>query len=439
MRRRVLVATIATVTVAVVLLGVPLAVFGMLMVRDAEQRELEIRANAIGRFVERRLTSGEDLDSEMLEPWVGGETTLAAEIRVIAPDGTRYTAGEPAAGPVTTGSELTTSGAVVIVAVPASTILWRALQVVVLVIVAAVLAFAAGIGVAQWQARRLAAPLIYLAASAEQLGSGQVRPRVEPSGVEEIDLVATELARTADRMAGRLAAERQFAADASHQLRTPLTALCMRLEEIESLAETDEIKEEARISLEQAERLASVVDDLLMRTRRESSGTTEVFHLDEVVRQQDEEWSRTFEAAGRRLVVAVEPGVSVLATPGAVAQILATLLENSLKYGAGTTTIRSRPSGSHGIVIEVADEGPGVPEDIAPRIFERNVTSGQGTGLGLALAKDLAAADGGRLSLAQRSPAVFALFLTAAPRRLDPDVVLPQGALVAVGRRRRRR
>lgn len=439
MRRRVLVATIATVTVAVVLLGVPLAVFGMLMVRDAEQRELEIRANAIGRFVERRLTSGEDLDSEMLEPWVGGETTLAAEIRVIAPDGTRYTAGGPAAGPVTTGSELTASGAVVIVAVPAAAILWRALQVVVLVIVAAILAFAAGIGVAQWQARRLAAPLIYLAASAEQLGSGQVRPRVEPSGVEEIDLVATELARTADRMAGRLAAERQFAADASHQLRTPLTALCMRLEEIEALAETDEIKEEARISLEQAERLASVVDDLLMRTRRESSGTTEVFHLDEVVRQQDEEWSRTFEAAGRRLVVAVEPGVSVLATPGAVAQILATLLENSLKYGAGTTTIRSRPSGSHGIVIEVADEGPGVPEDIAPRIFERNVTSGQGTGLGLALAKDLAAADGGRLSLAQRSPAVFALFLTAAPRRLDPDVVLPQGALVAVGRRRRRR
>lgn len=439
MRRRVLVATIATVTVAVVLLGVPLAVFGMLMVRDAEQRELEIRANAIGRFVERRLTSGEDLDSEMLEPWVGGETTLAAEIRVIAPDGTRYTAGEPASGPVTTGSELTASGAVVIVAVPAQAILWRALQVVILVIVASVLAFAAGIGVAQWQARRLAAPLIYLAASAEQLGSGQVRPRVEPSGVEEIDLVATELARTADRMAGRLAAERQFAADASHQLRTPLTALCMRLEEIEALAETDEIKEEARISLEQAERLASVVDDLLMRTRRESSGTTEVFHLDEVVRQQDEEWSRTFEAAGRRLVVAVEPGVSVLATPGAVAQILATLLENSLKYGAGTTTIRSRPSGSHGIVIEVADEGPGVPEDIAPRIFERNVTSGQGTGLGLALAKDLAAADGGRLSLAQRSPAVFALFLTAAPRRLDPDVVLPQGALVAVGRRRRRR
>src|SRR5690606_41660068 len=64
-----------------------------------------------------------------------------------------------------------------------------------------------------------------LAASAEQLGSGQVRLKVERSGVEEIDMVADELVRSADRMAARLATERQFASDASHQLRTPLTAL----------------------------------------------------------------------------------------------------------------------------------------------------------------------------------------------------------------------
>ncbi len=439
MRRRVLVATVASVTVAVVLLGVPLAVFGMLMVRDAEVRELEIRAGAIGRFVERRLTTGEELDPSMLDPWVGGEDTLTAEIRVIAPDGTRYTAGPSLTGSTTTASELTASGAVVIVAVPSWPILLQGVQVVALVVIASVLAFLAGIGVAQWQARRLAAPLIYLAASAEQLGSGRVRPRLEPSGVEEIDLVAAELARSADRMAGRLAAERQFAADASHQLRTPLTALSMRLEEIEALAESDELREEARISSEQVERLAAVVDDLLMHARADTGGTTEVFHLDDVLRQQEEEWTRPFTAAGRRLEMGYEPGVSVLATPGGVSQILATLLENSLKYGAGTTSVRSRSSGPHGIVIEVADEGQGVPEDLAPRIFDRNVTSGQGTGLGLALAKDLAAADGGRLSLAQRSPAVFSLFLNAAPQRLDPDVVLPEGALVAVGRRRRRR
>src|SRR5690625_7352714 len=103
--------------------------------------------------------------------------------------------------------------------------------------------------VALWSARRLAAPLIYLAASAEQIGSGQVRPRLESSGVEEIDLVGAELVRTSDRLAGRIAAERQFAANVSHQLRTPLTALSRRLEETQLGSEDEEGREGARSSL----------------------------------------------------------------------------------------------------------------------------------------------------------------------------------------------
>ena len=439
MRRRILLATIASVTVAVVLLGVPLAIFGMLMVRDDQVGRLELRAEAIARSVERRLVGGEVLDDAMLEGWVSGDAALPARITVISPDGERYQAGPDLSGPVTAGSAVTPSGAAVVVAVESSQVLLQALRVLFLVVIASALAFAAGIVMAYWQARRLAAPLIYLAASAEQLGSGQARPRLKPTGVEEIDLVADELARSADRMAGRLAAERQFASNASHQLRTPLTALSMRLEEIQDLAESDEVREEARISLEQVERLGTVIDDLLASSRRTTSGTTEVIHLDDIFRQQEEEWGRTFDAAGRWLDVEYGSGVSVLATPGGVAQILATLLENSLKYGAGTTSVRARRTGATGVVIEVADQGPGVPDDLAPRIFERSVSGGRGTGLGLALAKELAEADGGRLSLAQRRPPVFALVLNAAPRRLDPDVVLPPGALVAVGRRRRRR
>jgi signal transduction histidine kinase len=438
-RRRVLEATIGAVTVAVVLLGVPLAVFGMLMVRDSDQREIDLRAGAIGRVIERRVTNGEAVDSSVLDPWIGGDRTFLADVVVTLPEGDVVRAGPGLTGGTTRATELTPSGALVEVSVSSARILLHGLQVVALVIVASVLAVVAGVLVGQWEARRLAAPLIYLAASAEQLGSGQVRPRIKPSGVEEIDLVAAELARSADRLAGRLAAERQFTADASHQLRTPLTALSMRLEEIQALADSDDVREEARISLEQVERLVTVVDDLLATSRRAAGGTTEVVHLDDVLRQQEEEWGRTFEGAGRRLEVAYDPDVSVLATPGGLAQVLATLIENSLKHGGGKTSIRSRRSGANGYVVEVADEGPGVPDDLAPTIFERNVTSGRGTGLGLARARDLVAADGGRLSLAQRRPAVFALFLSAAPRRLDPDVVLPPGALVVVGRRRRRR
>lgn len=444
MRRRVLQATIAAVTVAVVLLGFPLAFYGARLVRDTELNRLSDRAAALGRQVEARISLGRPLTEEMLQPYLGGDDgALDVSVSVVGPDGTRIRAGDPVEGRAYSEVERTDSGGVVLMSVSYWDIFWQTSRAVALVVAAAVVAFVAGISTASWQARRLAAPLVYLAASAEQLGSGQVRPRLEPSGVEEIDLVAAELVRSADRLAGRLAAERQFAADASHQLRTPLTALSMRLEEITVTSDREDVREEARIALEQVERLVSVVDDLLTRSRRAQGGTTEALHLADVLLQQREEWAPTFARKGRRLVVEAPDDVAVLATPGALAQVLATLIENSLKHGDGTTTVRSRASGPGGaVVIEVTDEGSGVPDDLAPRVFEREVTSGGGTGLGLGLARDLVAADGGRLELAQRRPPVFAVFLAGVPRSLDPDVVLPRGHLVAPSfwqRERRRR
>lgn len=441
MRRRVLQATVTAVTVAVVLLGIPLAFFSAQLVRDGEIRDLDNRAAALGRQIEARLATDRPITDDLLEyyvQWEGG--SLPASVSVVTADGERFRAGEPIEGRAYPKVVRTESGAVVLLSLSYWDVFWRTARGVLPVVAASVVAVAAGVAMALRQANRLAAPLVYLAASAEQLGSGQVRPRVEPSGIEEIDLVAAELARSADRMAGRLAAERQFAADASHQLRTPLTALTMRLEEIVEATDKDEVREEARISLEQVERLVTVVDDLLTRSRRASGGTTEPVRLQEVVRQQQEEWDPSFDAAGRRLVLEVPDDVTVLATPGALAQVLATLIENSLVHGAGTTWVRSRPSGSQGaVVVEVEDEGPGVPDDLAPRIFEREVTSGAGTGLGLALARDLVAADGGRLELARRRPPVFAVFLAGLPRTLDPDMVLPEGALLVHRDRRHRR
>ena len=88
-------------------------------------------------------------------------------------------------------------------------------------------------------------------------------------------------------------------------------------------------------------------------------------------------------------------------------------------------------------MVEVRDTGKGVPDEIASRIFEREVTGGRGTGLGLALARDLVTADGGRLELAQRVPAVFAVFLQGVPRMVDLDTVIPHGKVVNPRRRRR--
>ncbi|WP_343072007.1 ATP-binding protein [Ruania alkalisoli] len=434
----------AAVTVAVIFLGLPMGIFGALKEQESIRQNLQVRTESVTRSVEGRIGLNAPVDQDYLDRWVDEDSGTPARITIEMPNGEVVIAG-PDVGPsdeTFAASSTSPSGALVVLEVSGSLLFWRGAQVVFLVTGLSVLAFAGAAMVALRLARRLAAPLIYLAASAEQIGSGQVRPRLEPSGVEEIDLVAAELARTSDRLAGRIAAERQFAANVSHQLRTPLTALSMRLEEIQLLSEDEEVREEARISLEQVERLVHVVDDLLKASRKADGGTTEALHLDEVFDQQRDEWVPSYTRVGRTLEFGDARDTSVLATPGALAQVLATLLENSLKYGEGTTSVRVRPSKSGvdtGVVIEVADEGPGVADDLAPRIFERHVTSGKGTGLGLGLARDLVTADGGRLELAQRRPPVFAIFLNAVPKRLDPDKVLPPGSLVVVGRRRRRR
>lgn len=434
----------AAVTVAVLLLGVPMGIFGALNARESIDQNLQLRTQSVTRAVETRVNLNYPVDEEFLERWVDVESEMPVRITVTDLDGTVTAAGPDVGEPGDTYAAESTSpsGASVTLEVSGSLVFWRAAQVVILVVIASLVAFALAAIVALWSARRLAAPLIYLAASAEQIGSGQVRPRLESSGVEEIDLVGAELVRTSDRLAGRIAAERQFAANVSHQLRTPLTALSMRLEEIQLLAEDEDVREEARISLEQVERLVHVVDDLLKASRKADGGTTEALRLEEVFAQQADEWSQTYLRDGRTLEFDAGDDVAVFATPGALSQTLATLIENSLKYGEGTTSVRVRESKSGsdtGVVIEVADEGPGVSDDLAPRIFERHVTAGRGSGLGLALARDLVTADGGRLELAQRRPPVFAVFLSAVPKRLDPNSVLPPGALVVVGRRRRRR
>lgn len=459
MRRRLLLATILAVAVAVILLGVPLAIFGSGWVRQGEDQRLQERLDGLVATVEAAQEDRVDVpDEALLQAAAGVAGDPHAFVMVVLPDGTVYTGGIAVEGPANVVTEQTDLGA----EVSLTTSQWgrwlQSAQVTVLVTGLGVLALAAGSMIARAQAQRVSAPLVYLAASAEQLGAGQVRPQMAPTGIEEIDQVAAELARSSDRLAARLEAERQFTADARHQMRTPLTALSMRLEEIQLISDDEEVREEARIALDQVDRLVGVVDDLLAASRQINSGSTEAVTVANLTRQLGEEWAPSFARAGRSLVIDVPDGERVWSMPGQLSQILATLIENSLRHGAGTTTVRLRSAGTrigagegggggavggvgagagggggvgagagggsgaggspdHGSMttIEVADEGPGVADEIAGRIFERGVTTG-GTGLGLALARNLAVANGGRLELAQRRPPVFALFLASVPK-----------------------
>lgn len=119
--------------------------------------------------------------------------------------------------------------------------------------------------------------------------------------------------------------------------------------------------------------------------------------------------------------------------------MLATLIENSLRYGGGTTRVWAHAGTSkRGVIIEVSDEGEGIEESLAPDIFEKGVSGHGSTGIGLALAHDLAQAMGGRLELKTNKPPVFTVSVAAIPASLDPDRVMPEGPLMSMGRRSRR-
>ncbi len=253
-----------------------------------------------------------------------------------------------------------------------------------------------------------------LGAMAKRLAAGEARLVPVRSDIAEIDTVSEVMTRRAHDMTKSLAAERDFASDASHQLRTPLTALLMRLEEISLTDDAEVVKEEATIAIAQVERLTRVVDDLLGRTRG-SGGPAPAVSLDSVIAALQREWQPAFEQARRSVRVRGERGLFVRSTPVALSQVLSTLLENSLVHGRGTVDVHARRSGPS-VVVEVSDQGDGVPSAMAPHIFERSVSSGASgsTGLGLALARDLAESNGGRLDLVQAQPARFALFLSEA-------------------------
>lgn len=254
-------------------------------------------------------------------------------------------------------------------------------------------------------------PVRELADRADQLAGGPVSFSPLRTGMDEVDRIAAFYEMRSTELTRMLAAEREFASDASHQLRTPLTALLMRLEEISETNELHFAQEEAQIGIAQVERLTQVIDELLARSRGTVDTPSDI-SLDSVIAAMQLEWQPAFETARRSVHVSGERGLHVSATRVGLAQILASLLENALIHGEGTVQVRARRSGPS-VVVEMSDMGPGVDPNIAPHIFERRVTTG-GTGLGLALARDLAEVNGGRLELRNAQPAVFALFLSAA-------------------------
>ncbi|MEU5424442.1 ATP-binding protein [Streptomyces olivoreticuli] len=406
MRRRLINSTLAVVLVVIAVFGISLVIVETRTIENSAQESVQSEAVRLESIVDSRLVGGERVESGILSEQITPERYARIEIpgRPVIELGTRPKGG------IISAQLKGGQGESVRVEASRSTVSREVGRTLLVILAVALLAVVAAVFLAVRQANRLTAPLIDLAETAERLGSGDPRPRHRRYGVPELDRVADVLDASAERIARMLTAERRLAADASHQLRTPLTALSMRLEEITLTDDPDTVKEEATIALTQVERLTDVVQRLLTNSRDPKSSSAVTFDLDEVVKQQIEEWRPASRSEGRAIVRSGKQGLRAVGTPGAVSQVLATLIENSLMHGDGTVALRTRVTGNQAVV-EVTDEGPGVPPDLGARVFERTVSGRNSTGLGLAVARDLAEADGGRLELLQANPPVFALFL----------------------------
>ncbi|MFE4635175.1 ATP-binding protein [Streptomyces sp. NPDC056773] len=407
MRRRLINSTLAVVLVVIAVFGVSLVIVETRTITSSAQDRIESEALRLVGIVEGDVLEKKPVDpgalAEQLDPGRYARITIPGREPVEI--GTRITDS------VVRGTARGEQGEIVVVEESRSTVTREVGRTLAVVGAVALLAVVAAVLLAVRQANRLASPLTDLAETAERLGSGDPRPRHKRYGVPELDRVADVLDSSAERIGRMLTAERRLAADASHQLRTPLTALSMRLEEITVTDDLETVREEATIALTQVERLTDVVQRLLTNSRDPRTGSAVPFDLDEVVKQQLEEWRPAYRSAGRAVVSSGKTGIRAVGTPGAVSQVLATLVENSLMHGGGTVALRTRVIGNQA-VLEVTDEGPGVPADLGNRIFERAISGRNSTGIGLAVARDLAEADGGRLELLQTQPPVFALFLS---------------------------
>ncbi|MZD06483.1 two-component sensor histidine kinase [Streptomyces sp. SID5785] len=417
MRRRLINSTLAVVLVVIAVFGVSLVIVETRTITNSAQERVESEAVRLASIVDSRLLSDEQVTVSILKDQVAIEERYAV---IEMPGRPPIELGDKPEGDVITYTAPGEQGEKVTVEEPRSAVTQEVGRTLLIIAGVALLAVVAAVLLAVRQANRLTSPLTDLASTAERLGSGDPRPRHKRYGVPELDRVADVLDGSAERIARMLTAERRLAADASHQLRTPLTALSMRLEEITMTDDLDEVKEEATIALAQVERLTDVVERLLTNSRDPRTGSAVTFDLDEVIKQQLEEWRPAYRSAGRAIVSSGKRHLTAVGTPGAVAQVLAALIENSLMHGGGTVALRTRVTGNQA-VIEVTDEGPGVPSELGSRIFERTISGRNSTGIGLAVARDLAEADGGRLEMLQTSPPVFGLFLSRTPLRKNAD------------------
>ena len=281
----------------------------------------------------------------------------------------------------------------------------RRAQLVVILIGLIVLALGLAAG---WViAGQIGRPIRRLEHVARRVAQGDLSARAELEGSREQRSLAGSFNEMTGRIERLLGAQREFVADASHRLRTPLTGLRLRLEEARALEPGEDAQAELDGAIGEVDRLAHAVDELLVLSRageRRLTGT--VLELDDLAASARERWAAAATTRGITLVCSQKPSNSrVCAGRSDAEHALDCLVENALHYSPADSTVELVTATGR---IEVRDRGPGVARDEREAVFERfhrgraGMAGPSGSGLGLAIARELARGWSGDVTLADR-------------------------------------
>jgi two-component system sensor histidine kinase BaeS len=287
-----------------------------------------------------------------------------------------------------------------------------------------------------WLARRLTRPLRTIEQAAAQLATGDLTARAElpPRADDELAALAHALNTMAAQLDQSRGSERAFLLSISHDLRTPLTSIRGYAEALADGtlddADPNERKRAATIIGAEGRRLERLVRDLLDLSQldgRRFSLHPRPCDATELVRDAAEAFAPHARELGIALNITSGDPLPVDVDPERLAQIVANLIENALKYATARVDVYAARQGEDRVAVVVVDDGPGIPADRMARVFERLYTVREtpgravGTGLGLAIVRELAAAMGGS-ARAEAAPGGGTRFVVSFPLRATSNL-----------------
>jgi heavy metal sensor kinase len=289
-------------------------------------------------------------------------------------------------------------------------------------------------------ARYSLAPVIRMSRQAERIGASSLAERIDVRNPrDELGILATTLNELLARLEAAFASQRRFMADASHELRTPVSILQGEADVALSRADrtADEYRDALQVVQKTSQKLAQIVKDLFLLSRADADRypvRRSRFYLDETVAECARAMRTIAESRGIEIRMEPVPETLVFADEELIRRMVLNLLDNAMKYTRRHGVVRVTLSHRDGVcVLAVQDEGPGIPGEDRARIFERFFRSspaaehepgqGGGAGLGLAIARWIAQLHGGEVQLRETSPSgsTFVAEIRADPADADSD------------------